>query len=98
MVEIRWTLQASQDLDSIAEFIAKDSPQYARLFIVDVLQAVDRVGEFPKVGRVVPERDDPNVREVILGNYRIVYRLQKECVELLTIYHGARLLDPKSLE
>ena len=67
MAEVRWTPQASADLDSIAEFIAKDSPQYARLIVTDVFQAVERLSEFPQSGRIVPELNDPVVREVILG-------------------------------
>lgn len=98
MAEVRWTLQASDDLDSIAQFIAKDSPQYARLFVADVFQAVERLGDFPKSGRVVPELKDPQIREVILGNYRLVYRFRAQLVEMLTVYHGARLLDPTTLD
>jgi len=45
----------------------------------------------------VPEAEDPVIREVILGNYRIVYRTHKELVEILTVNHGARLLDPRDL-
>jgi plasmid stabilization system protein ParE len=98
MAEVRWTLQATDDLDSIAQFISKDSPHYACLFVSDVFQAVERLSEFPKSGRIVPELNDPVVREVILGNYRLVYRLKAKLIELLTIYHGARLLDPTTLE
>ena len=64
MAEVRWTLQATEDLDSIAKFISKDSPQYARLFVFDIFQAVERLSEFPKSGRIVPELNDPVVREV----------------------------------
>lgn len=98
MAEVRWTLQASDDLDSIAQFIAKDSPQYARLFVSDVFQAVERLGDFPKSGRIVPELNDSQIREVILGDYRLVYRFRAKLVEMLTVYHGARLLDPTTLE
>ena len=98
MVEVRWTPQASEDLDSIVDYIARDSPQYARLFVVDTFQAVERISGFPKSGRVVPELGNPAVREIILGSYRVVYRLREKWVELLTIYHGARLLDPTGLE
>ncbi|HVC09541.1 MAG TPA: type II toxin-antitoxin system RelE/ParE family toxin [Elusimicrobiota bacterium] len=98
MVEVRWTLQASQDLDSIAEFIAKDSPQYASLFVVDILQAVDRISAFPQSGRIVPELGDPIIREIIMGNYRLVYRCKARLIELLTVYHGSRLLDPGNLK
>ena len=94
MVEVRWTLQAAEDLNAIVEFIARDSSQYARLLVVDIFQAVDRIAVFPQSGRIVPELNDPVVREVILGNYRLVYRLKDASLDLLTIYHGARLFDP----
>ncbi|HUJ09964.1 MAG TPA: type II toxin-antitoxin system RelE/ParE family toxin [Verrucomicrobiae bacterium] len=97
MAEVRWTLQAADDLEAITDFIAQDSPHYASLFAIDVFAAVERLEKFPESGRVVPEKNDPNVREIILGNYRIVYRLRKDMMELLTIHHGAKLLDPARL-
>lgn len=93
MVEVRWTPEAAGDLESITNFIAKDSPYYARLFVIDVLEAVDRLLNFPKSGRVVPELRNPVIREIILGNYRLVYRLRKQAVEILTVYHGAKLFN-----
>ena len=98
MAEVRWTTQAADDLELIAEFIAHDSPQYASLFVVDVLTAVERLERFPESGRIVPEKNDPKVREIILGNYRIVYRRRVDVAELLTIHHGARLIDPSQLD
>ena len=98
MVEIRWTLQAYEDLDSLTEFISKDSPQYARLFVLDILQGVDRISKFPNSGRMVPELGNPVVREILMGNYRVVYRLRENLAEILAIYHGARLLNPEFLE
>ena len=98
MAEVRWTNQASEDLESIAQFISKDSVYYARLFVVDVFRAVDQLTDFPKSGRIVPELRDPVIRELILGNYRLVYRLKETWVEVLTVYHGARLLDPSRLK
>lgn len=97
MAEVRWTLQAADDLEAITEFIAADSPHYASLFAMDVLAAAERLVPFPYSGRVVPEVDDPLIREILLGNYCIVYRIAGEVVEILTVYHGARLLDPSSL-
>lgn len=97
MVEVRWTPQAAEDLDSIVEFIARDSPQYARLFVLDIFQTVERISKFPQSGRVVPELKNLVVREVILGQYRLVYRLKGAGLDLLTIYHVARLLDPSNL-
>ena len=68
MAEVKWTLQASDDLEAIAKFIADGSPHYASLFVIDILAAVERIGEFPDAGRVVPETKDSGLREVILGS------------------------------
>lgn len=92
MAEVRWTPQAADDLESITDFIAADSPHFAKLFALDVVAAVERLKDFPKSGRIVPELKDSGIREIVLGNYRIVYRLKKEVVEILTIYHGARIM------
>lgn len=97
MAEIRWTAQAADDLEAIADFIALDSRNYASLFVIDVMSVIERLELFPERGRVVPEFQNPNVREVILGNYRIIYRFQNGIAEILTVYHGARLLDLSKL-
>ena len=98
MAEVKWTQQAADDLESITKFIAQDSVHYARLFAVDVVEAVEKLDFFPKSGRIVPEKNIPSIREIIFGNYRIIYRLKNEAVEILTIYHGSRLLDPSKLK
>lgn len=98
MVEVEWSSQASQDLESIVGFIAKDSLQYARLFIADIFRALDRIAAFPNSGRVVPESGNPAIREVIMGSYRVMFRVGKEKIGLITIHHGARLLDPDKLK
>jgi toxin ParE1/3/4 len=97
VAEVRWTPQAADDLEGIAEFIGKDSNHYARLFVLDITTAIDRLESFPLCGRVVPEINDPCIREIPFGNYRIVYRWRDPAVEVLTVYHGARLLDPERL-
>jgi toxin ParE1/3/4 len=97
MAEVRWTHQAADDLDAITSFIAADSPSYATLFAIDALAVVERLSDFPFSGRVLPELDDPAIREIIFGNYRIVYRVNGDLLELLMVYHGARLLDASRL-
>ena len=93
MVRLNWTRQAAEDIESICEFISKDSFQYARMFAQDVINAIQRLEIFPLSGRIVPELSDNNIREIILGNYRIIYRNKPDTVEILTIYHSARLLN-----
>lgn len=97
MAEVRWTEQASDDLQATTEFIAHDSPEYASLFATDVIDVVDRISAFPQMGRMVPETHNTDIREVILGNYRIVYRVRGYDVEVLTVYHSARLFDPSTI-
>ncbi len=98
MAQVKWTPQAADDLDTIAEFISRDSPHYAGLLVANILQTVDRLIDFPQSGRIVPEIGDRSLREIILGNYRIIYRLRSDAAEILTVHHGARLLDPEKLK
>lgn len=98
MAEVRWTPQAAEDLDAAAAYIAQDSPHYASLFVLQIINAVERLDRFPQSGRIVPESDNREIREILHGNYRIVYRLKYEIVEILTVYHGSRLLDPDNLK
>lgn len=98
MAEIRWTPQAADDLDAIAKFIARDSITFASLFSADVLNAVSLLGDNPEMGRAVPEFNDEVIREVIVGNYRVIYRVRADAVEILTVFHGARLLDVKDIQ
>jgi toxin ParE1/3/4 len=97
MARIVWTPQALEDIDAICEFIAKDAPRYAQMFAIRVFNATDRLEIFPESGRIVPEINQHNIREVIFGNYRIIYRLQDDEVQILTVYHSARLLDPNKI-
>lgn len=97
MAEVRWTIQAADDLEAITDFIAVDSPHYASLFAMDALATVERLADFPDSGKIVTELDDPGIRQILFGSYRIIYRVRDEVAEILTVYHAARLLDPSSL-
>ena len=97
MAEVRWTNQAVDDLEAIVDFIAADSPQYARLLAINILEAVEGLMRFPESGRMVPETRTPEIREILLGSYRIIYRAKTESVEVLAVHHGARLLNPRRL-
>jgi len=93
MARLTWTPQALDDIEAICEFIAKDAPRYAQLFATQVFGSAERIEAFPMSGRIVPEVGQQNIREIILGNYRI---LDPE-IQVLTVYHSARLLDPSYL-
>jgi toxin ParE1/3/4 len=93
MAKVTWTEQALEDLEAVCLFIARDAPRYAELFADQVFKVTDRLEDFPLSGRVVPEIGREDIREIILGNYRIIYRVLPEEVEILTVHHGARELD-----
>ena len=98
MAEVSWAPQALDDLESIADFISRDSRHFASLFTANVFQAVERLQEFPDSGRMVPETHDESLREILFGNYRIIYRVQNMLVEILTVHHSARLLDIRRIQ
>ncbi len=92
MIPILWSPQALHDLESIREYIARDSALYGDLVVRRIVAGVDRLASFPESGRVVPERGDPRVREVIVKPYRIVYRRQPAEIEIVTVFRASRLL------
>ena len=91
MTLVRWTDQAADDLRAIREFIERDSPRYGRLVAERLFDATQRLEVSPLSGRVVPELGRDDVREIILGEYRIVYRLKGETVVLVTVFRSSRL-------
>lgn len=92
MTPLLWTRRAIEDVQSIQQFIAQDSPLYAQLVGQQLIAAVERLPTFPQSGRIIPEFNNPAVREVIQGSYRIVYRLIHGEIHILTVHHAARLL------
>jgi len=93
VTRVEWTEGAVADIEAIRDFIARDSQSYAALVAAELVLAVGQLRSFPDSGRIVPELRRPDLRELIHGSYRIVYRVRSpERVEVLTVFHGARLL------
>jgi plasmid stabilization system protein ParE len=91
-MRLRWTRRAKDDLLSIGRFIARDPPVAARAFVAKLQARARRVAASPRTGRAVPELRREDVREVIAGNYRIVQRVTRVSVEVLTGFEGHHLL------
>ncbi len=92
MVKLIWTEFALEDLRAIHEYISKDSKVYADRVVDKIILRVDQLENFPKSGRVVPEFNDDTLREIIQGNYRIVYKVSSTQVAIVRIHHTASLL------
>ena len=91
--KIRWSPRAASNFEDICNYIARDSEFYAAIFAKKINAIIESIPQFPKAGRIVPEYEDKNLREKIYENYRIVYRLKEEFIEIVVICHGAKTLD-----
>ena len=87
---VRWTRTAADDLEEIADYIAEDAPGAAARFVHKLRSAARSLNEMPERGRRVPVLEPLELRELILGNYRLIYRVDPEAVVIVTIVHGAR--------
>jgi addiction module RelE/StbE family toxin len=98
MVRLNWTHQARDDLKSIADYISQDSKRYARLHVVRLKEKTAHLKFQPKAGKVVPEINNTCIREIVFGNYRIIYKIvSKQQVDILTIHHAARDLTKRKI-
>jgi toxin ParE1/3/4 len=94
VARILWTAEAIADLEAIRDFIAEASPHYGNVMAARLVEAIDHLGQFPRAGRVVPELQREDIREVIHGTYRIVYQVHDpdDVVEVLTVFRASREL------
>ena len=83
---------ARRDLQDVVRYISLDSPERAVAFGQFLLGSVKRLAEFPELGRIVPEFDDPSIREIVVRNYRVIYRLDEGDfrLDVVRFWHGAR--------
>ena len=88
-----WSDEALEDIDAIAQFITRDSAHHAQRVVEAVFELGDVILAHPKAGRVVPELNDPTVRERFLYSYRVTYEIEAERIAVLAVLHGRRLLE-----
>jgi len=91
-MKIIWSPLAIDRASEIAGYIALDKPSAADKWINTVFSKVQQLESSPEIGRIVPEIGDDQFRELIYGNYRIIYRAEKKQVSILTIRHGKQIL------
>ncbi len=99
MVQINWTNRAKKDLKQIHDFISNDSFTYANNQVNRILYRVEVLIHLPLVGKTVQEINDKTIREIIEGNYRIIYRIMSpNRIDILTIHHGARSFKKRKIK
>ena len=94
-MKVRWTNTAIGHLASIYEYIARDSARYARRMADRITSRSRQMARFPRSGQMVPEYQDPDIREVLEGQYRVIYEVTAREIHVLSVVHGAQLLPPE---
>jgi plasmid stabilization system protein ParE len=94
---IYWTRQAREDLRAVRAHIARDAPATASAYVRKLRLSVGRLRQFPYSGEVIPEIGREELREVLQGNYRIIYRVSESRVDILTVFHSARIFDERDI-
>ncbi len=91
-MRIIWSPLAVDRASEIADYIAQDEPSAAEKWIDTVFSKIEQLKSSPEIGRIVPEINDSQFRELIYGNYRIIYRIETKQISILTIRHGRQIL------
>ena len=91
-MKIIWSPLAVDRSSEIADYIAQDKPSAAEKWINTVFSKVEQLKSSPEIGRLVPELNNTQFRGIIYGNYRIIYRIEKKQISILTIRHGKQIL------
>ena len=86
-MKIIWSPLALERVDEIVDYVAQENLEAARLLTIELFGAVERLEKFPESGRIVPEVNRRNIREIIQGRYRIIYRVDAKQVAILTVRH-----------
>lgn len=90
--KIIWTDDGIKSFEDIIQYISNDSTYYASEFAKRILSSIENLPEFPYMGRIVPEYNNPDLREIIYQNYRILYKIRGNAVYLILVIHGSRHL------
>lgn len=98
MVKIKWTRQAIEDIHGIREYIRLHSENYAEQLTDKFFEKSELLEKYPQLGRIVPEINNKEIRELIFTNYRIIYRLiSKKQIDILAVHNGLRPLSSESI-
>jgi addiction module RelE/StbE family toxin len=95
---VAWSPEALEDVDDIASYIARDSVFYAAAVVDKMLKAASRLNQFPQSGRIVPELNQPDIRECFVYSYRLIYRVESARILITAVVHGRRLLDEATMD
>jgi toxin ParE1/3/4 len=94
---LNWSPLAISRLSEIAKYIALDNPVAAERWVNKIFALVEKLSDFPERGRMVPEINNKMIREVLSGNYRVIYKLEDRAISILTVRHVKQILSVEEL-
>lgn len=97
-MRLRWSRHALRHLDEIGTFISRDSPGAAQQWITRLRERARKAARVPRAGRIVPEVQQEDVREVFLGNYRVLYLVRGDAIRVLSVLEGHRELRTEDVQ
>ncbi|MBI4498274.1 MAG: type II toxin-antitoxin system RelE/ParE family toxin [Chloroflexi bacterium] len=97
MATVIWSEHALRDLEVACLFMSRDRPEAAQRLREQAFRTTERLADFPRSGRMVPETNSDDFREIFVQSYRIIYQVTENEVYILTVFHGARRLEPGEL-
>ena len=89
-MRVQWTSTAIGHLQNIYTYIRQGSPEYALRVVDRLTRRSEQIGQFPESGRIVPEADFPQIREVLEGPYRVMYHIKPDQVDIIAVIHGSQ--------
>ncbi len=87
-MKLSWTPEALLRLIEMEEFMARDSPVRAEGFVDALVEKTSLILDNPETGRIVPEISNNSIRELLIKNYRVVYRVKASQIDILTVFDG----------
>ncbi|MEH1830628.1 MAG: type II toxin-antitoxin system RelE/ParE family toxin [Nostoc sp.] len=96
-MRVFWTDTAVQHLSAIYTYVAQNSPQYGQRLVDRLTRHSQQIADFPLSGRVVPEFETKQIREIIEGSYRIIYYIKPEQIDILAVLHGSQQIESEEL-
>jgi addiction module RelE/StbE family toxin len=97
-MKIQWSPLAVERISEISDYIAQDNPMAAERWVHSIFDRVEQIKDFSKSGRLVPEIRRKDIRELIIANYRIIYRLEPKIISILTVRHSRQILPDKDID
>ena len=97
-MKIQWSPLAIERIGEISDYIAQDSPMAAERWVLSIFDRVEQIKDFSKSGRFVPEINRKDIRELIIANHRIIYRIESKVISILTVRHFRQILPDEDID